>query len=1321
MNFRLYDLEPVLLNLDGVLDGVILRRSLPRVQSTASLTVVYVVPSPGTDLRVLRRKIDRALAHRVTDLVVTMPVTRVPRTGEGTPDVAALVRLPVLTGDSLRAFTAEWGAYVELAPADEQIPQSAVLDADAPPAVARPTPRRAPDHIPWPATSSRQSLVVGPPLSRLSADPHTLSEAITAAAERFPDRGVRAVSWDTDTFITYPELLARARKVLGGMRAQGMRPGSYTILLVPRLTDYFPAVWACLLGGITCVTVTAPPSFDARNPVLDKLMHAWRALGRPPVITDDATVDAVAGLRDLYGEPALTWLSVAELEICPDDGDVHPADPADVAILALSSGSTGQPKIIQVTHRAVVENALSARQVDLIRPGETSFNWLPFDHVAPLVMYLLRDVVLGCDSIHAPTGYIAEQPLRWLDVLSKYRVHHTWSANFAYRLIADALRDGRQDAGWELSGVRTMLNAGEQCIPSVMRDFLARVRPYGISERTIVHMWGMAETATGATCKFFVHEGSVRRILKSSLDGTLRAAEPDDESPCLEFMSMGPAAPGAAVRVADGSGRVLPEGVIGRFQVRSSRVTPGYLDNADADADAFTGDGWFDTGDLAFVMDGEAVISGRAKELIVINGDKHYCHEIEDVVSELDGVSPGLVAACGVPDPATGSEALAIFFVPAAPTADPPVDTIERVHRAVAERLRLAAAHVLPIAEADFPRTTSGKIQRAALVRRVESGEFATLIRSLAAARGTATTAPDCLFRPAWHPLEPRPTANVATTGTTLVFADDLGLAGHLTAPDTILITPGDRFTAGPGHYTVNPATLADWTALRQAVPSPATLLYLWSYLPTPDPAGPRDHVDQALRRCAADLVRACQTFHPDRLITVSRQLRPITGEDDLCYPAAAAAAITATLARERPGTTTCHIDLPGDSPADDARTLLRALTDHSVRHGEVAWRDGRPHVKELLPVTEPADGRDPLRRGGHYLVTGGAGGVGAALLPILAERYDTAFLVVGRRSPEDSPELQDLWRTLGSRRILYQQVDVLDPVALEAAVTAAEAAWEHPIDGVLHLAGAYHLRPLASEDPDAWYPDPKVDGLLNLVALLRDRPGAGLITFSSLLGHLGTAGCAAYGAAAATADALTERLNARTAIPAHSLAWGLWQNLGVNRDNPHEAAAVQRGVLSLPAAQGGLYTRILLRRPPGVYYAGLNPRAAEIRETVHDAGLLERLILRPGEEGAPAQPMLCHDPFGVPVEVALPAPPPWPEGGGGAADGIVHTIQDTLEGLLGQPVQPTDRLYELGVSSIQLLQIRARLEAALGLEVPNSALFEQPTLLDLARSLTPA
>ncbi|UNO40746.1 SDR family NAD(P)-dependent oxidoreductase [Streptomyces sp. MST-110588] len=197
--------------------------------------------------------------------------------------------------------------------------------------------------------------------------------------------------------------------------------------------------------------------------------------------------------------------------------------------------------------------------------------------------------------------------------------------------------------------------------------------------------------------------------------------------------------------------------------------------------------------------------------------------------------------------------------------------------------------------------------------------------------------------------------------------------------------------------------------------------------------------------------------------------------------------------------------------------------------------------------------------------MTGGAGGVGTGLVTDLVDRYGAQVLVVGRRPPTEPP----------TDHVIHRQVDVCDAAALEQAVAEAEAEWGAPLDGAFHLADSFHVRPLAEEDFRDWDPaiNAKVGGLLNVLATVRARPGARLVIFSSLISSMTFAGCSAYAASNAFAEALAVAANRFPGSEApgphiQSLSWGLWDDLGLNADNPYKAAVIRRGILSLPPSE---------------------------------------------------------------------------------------------------------------------------------------------------------
>ncbi len=451
--------------------------------------------------------------------------------------------------------------------------------------------------------------------------------------------------------------------------------GKYAILHIGD-AEYFPVFWGCALAGVIPVTVGKPES----------LGYVWEKLRQPTII--GGTKEAAA-LRHM---PFAAQVVPAQALMAADVTATQPtAQPDDIAMLQLSSGSTGRPKIVQITHRGISEYAIGARQLLDIAPGDTLLNWLPLDHVAGLMLYHLGGTFLGASTVQAATEPVLADPLRWLDLMHDYRATHGWAPTFAYRLVTDALA-AQPERAWDLRQVKRFVSGGEQCTPAVFDSFVDATARFGVRRAAIAPGWGMSETCTGIT---FASLG-------------------EDWCRQGEHLSVGRPAPGATLRIVDGSFNVLPEGEVGRLHVKSARVTPGYIDDPDADREAFAEPGWLDSGDLAYMLDGRITVVGREKDLVIINGHNYACHEIEEAVRDVHGIRDHLVAACGIPDVSTGTERLVLFYVPSGRVSHPEVAAA--IVAAIGERLRLPVTDVVAVPE--FPRTSAGKIQRRLLRER---------------------------------------------------------------------------------------------------------------------------------------------------------------------------------------------------------------------------------------------------------------------------------------------------------------------------------------------------------------------------------------------------------------------------------------------------------------------------------------------------------------------------------------------------------------------------------------------------------------------------
>ena len=299
-----------------------------------------------------------------------------------------------------------------------------------------------------------------------------------------------------------------------------------------------------------------------------------------------------------------------------------------------------------------------------------TLNWLPFDHVVPMLTYHLADVYLQRVAVQVPTAEVVGDPLLWLRTMSAHRVTHSWAPNFGFKLVAQADAAGAA-AKIDLSSVQRLMNAGEQVTAEVCDAFLACT---GLHPSVMQPAFGMAEVCTCMTYNSSYIGGGVGgsstiRVLKSSLQAKVLELAPEDvpSAQCAHFMDLGLPSPGVEIRISAEKGWVLGERQVGRLQIKGPCVMGGYHNNPKANAECMLADGWFDSGDLGFLHQGRLYLTGRAKEMIICRGANYYCYEIEDSVMTVAGTLPARVAATSVYDENQGTEVLLIFFVPANP------------------------------------------------------------------------------------------------------------------------------------------------------------------------------------------------------------------------------------------------------------------------------------------------------------------------------------------------------------------------------------------------------------------------------------------------------------------------------------------------------------------------------------------------------------------------------------------------------------------------------------------------------------------------------
>jgi acyl-CoA synthetase (AMP-forming)/AMP-acid ligase II/NADP-dependent 3-hydroxy acid dehydrogenase YdfG/acyl carrier protein len=1038
--------------------------------------------------------------------------------------------------------------------------------------------------------SQRLAISHGEPLTQDSNAPVTLADALQRAARQQAAKGMVYLQPNASESVqSYADLFADAQRILAGLRACGLQPQAAVIFQFDRPQPFLTAFWACQLGGFVPVPLSLAIGQD-NNAIQSKLKNAWNLLGHPIVLTETSQATAVQALSKLPGLAALEVATVENLLTFEPDFNWHRSQPEDIALFLLTSGSTGMPKLVTHSHFSLLQQVAATVQMNQFSPDDISLNWLPLDHVGGIVFFHLRDVYLGCQQIHAPMQTILQQPLQWLTWIDRYSVTLTWAPNFAYELVNSHLEKGHQGM-WDLSCLRFIFNGGEAIVAQQSRRFMQGLAPYGLPATAMHPVWGMAETSSGS---IFSHS--------FSLDSTT-----DRDS----FVEIGAPMPGFSIRIVDEGGDIVREETVGQLQVRGACVTSGYYQNSAANQEAFTADRWFNTGDLGILRDGKLTITGRQKDVIVINGLNHYSHEIEAVVDAIAEVEASYTAAIGVRAADSTTDQLAIAFSPVCQDPANLALLLTTIRQQVVQSLGINPIYLLPLEKTAIPKTAIGKIQRSQLKQSFEAGAFEDRLKQIDLQLGTRNTLPNWFYRRVWQRKDYAAIVPESRPDKALIFVDRLGLgeavckaldceASDCDNQTWIAVEAGTDFLQlGPNRYCLAPENPHQYQQLIASVIGdriPITqILHLWTY----------DDAVQEISSVAA--LEQAQTQGIDSLLFLTQALVQVQGsrqrvqlqiggshtqsvmsEDAIAYEKSPLLGLLKTIPHELPWIKVRHIDLAIASQDEMVHALLQELRILSDDR-EVAYRHGQRFVTglERVDLAQTPSVPLPFKPGGLYLITGGLGGIGVVIAKELLQRHQAKLLLIGTTPlPErntwpshllnkDSAiaerirTFQMLERLEGD--VIYEAVDVCDADRLQQAVDRAQLHWGIELDGILHLAGGYHeamLRDLSQPDLMASL-RPKVTGSWVLHQLLKHRPQALFIAFASINGYFGGTTVGAYAAASRFQEAFTAYQNRRSSLQSYCFFWSMWEDIGISRGYPMVELTRARGFQTITPHQG--------------------------------------------------------------------------------------------------------------------------------------------------------
>ena len=548
------------------------------------------------------------------------------------------------------------------------------------------------------------------PDRRPSPPAATLVEALDAAAAADTGVNLHGLRGELVCALAYADLRHRARDLAGRLLSGGLRRGDRVGLVAETSADFVTGFFACQVAGLIPAPMPLPAPLGGRDAYVDAVVR----------LLESAAAAAAWGPASLH-EPLAEAAGRAGARLLPAFDDLAPGAslptwtpvPEDACYLQFSSGSTREPTGVLVTHRALMANARAITRDGLrTTPADRAVSWLPLFHDMGLVGFLLSPLTVAMSVDLLPTEAFVRRPLLWPRMMSANGGTVSYSPTFGYELCArraETVDLAEFDLSrWRIAGV-----GGDMVRPGPLSAFARRFAPAGFSAGALTASYGMAEATLALTMAPL--GAGVREEQGPTRPG--RSGGGADRG----FIACGPVLPGHELEVRDDQGRALPERQVGRVFVRGPSLMRGYFRQPEATAAVLDTDGWLDTGDLGFLADGQFVPTGRAKDLILLNGRNVWPQDLEwTAEAEVAGLRSGDVATF----PMEGDDEAVVALVQTR-TRDP--DARARLSSEVAALLRSrhgVEAQVRLVGLNTLPHTSSGKLRRAKAREMFLAGAF---------------------------------------------------------------------------------------------------------------------------------------------------------------------------------------------------------------------------------------------------------------------------------------------------------------------------------------------------------------------------------------------------------------------------------------------------------------------------------------------------------------------------------------------------------------------------------------------------------------------
>lgn len=1129
----------------------------------------------------------------------------------------------------------------------------------------------------------------------LSGWPNTLSKALLKAAENKNGFILYIDDIKKRNKETYEAILEKAQKYLSELRACGLNKGDVCVLHLDSSIDFIVAFWACVLGGIIPLPIPLVKIFDDEDEILNLFPYLNDQLKKIVIIsTEDSASQIQNYLKSVFNITCVS-ISLAQLKRSTSIAEISELMPEDRVLMLMTSGSSGQPKLVLHTHNSIAARSVGTILNNKFSISDVSLNWFAFDHVGALVMFHLRDVFCGCSQVHVRTSHILENPIRWIEYINEYRVNVTWAPSFAYELVLIKAQEAKNKS-FDLSCLKFILNGGEAINVHFARSFMNYFSQYKLASDVMHPAWGMTETASGiAYSEFF--------SLESTSDNDKHAI-------------VGKPIPGCSIRIVGDDEQILSQGTVGKLQVKGQSLMLGYLADLNNGKSSFTQDGWFDTGDLAIVTGAGLTIVGRDKDIVIVNGKNYSCSQIEQAIKKVDGISKTNICVIPIKEKNKSTENILVF-----------VNIIEvkkssqiygEIKNLIVNMIGSSPSYILSIKEEDFLRTTIGKIKKSQMRRNFIAGKYVQEMEQFDRVFNQEKFIPSWFYTPIW--FRKNIVSNIAeTTVNTLIFIDepafDQGsIENIIKLVNGIPVFLGLDYKEEKGMFSANFQNPEHLSRVFESLSRQRNQYNRIIYINTK--RSDLMYGDEAITRHIYSIINICQKLlrankGPIKFLymDVMSEFKELKELSNLI--SAPVKSLLKSLMHENKNFSFKSIAIEASALKVKPSILLAEFDEYNADE-DVGFYKQERYVKGLNKLKLSVNQTSFVGQNQFFIITGGLGAIGYEIARLLVNKYNADILIIGRRKIENDTMLQERLRSLqkNSNTVLYENASISDQNILTEIINRCSRAINKPIKTIFHAAGAFRsvLFDNITQADVVEMMDAKILGTINLLKCCEKYEGAKLVNFSSVNGFFGGANASLYSAVSAFQDSLATYDPARVI----TLSWSMWKKFGMSSEidfddltkaHGFEVFEVDQGLASFQLCINANYSNIII---------GLDNNNRFINGLINNdlPKQLETLVAMTNNS---IEQFSVNDRFGNEIVVTnelintqnLKEVQAF-------SDKELQKIQDIWKNLLEtDDITVEDNFFDLGGHSLLIPQLQSAYKEHLGVTVKTVDVFKFPTI----------